>query len=246
MRVYNLQKLTYREMMACRAAIRDLIAEEPASLADAAGRILQFLYENLGDTDARPACALARTFKTHPFQRLDAELQDFARNIEPNADDIEGLRCLVLLSTIGERPEWNSRHESRGHKCIPLVSEKMVEEAPMISQLIRQMGLEVATVVRPDPALMLNKDEQTAYNVFYVPVADGSPYIVAQDEFVRRYAIASVIGFGGLAGGDLLATVLFSKVPIAPDVAELFKVIGLNVRIALLPLLSKPLFSPSA
>jgi len=241
--MYNLEKLTYREMMAIRAAIRDGFDEEPESVADAASRILHYLYENLGDRDGQPACALMRTFKTHPYHRLDPELREFAKQIEPNADRLGDLRCLVLLATIGQEPAWNSRHESRGHKCIPLVSEQMVEQAPMISQLIKQLGIDIATVVRPDPALMLNH-EQASYNVFHVPQADGSPYIVAQEEFVRRYGIASVVGFGGLAGaGDLLATILFSKVPISVEVADLFKVIGLNARLAMLPLLPKPLFS---
>ncbi len=243
--MYNLEKLTYREMMAIRAAIRDGFEDEPESVADAASRILHYLYDNLGDRDGQPACALARTFKTHPYQRLDSELREFARAIEPNADRIKDLRCLVLLATIGQEPAWNSRHESRGHMCIPLVSEQMIEQAPMISQLIKQIGIDVSMVLRPDPALMLNQ-QQASYNVFYVPEADGSPYIVAQEDFVRRYKVASVIGFGGLAGaGDLLATILFSKVRISMEVADLFKVIGLNVRIAMLPLLSKPLFSAS-
>lgn len=242
--MYNVAKFTYREMMDCRATIREMFTDaEPESVAEGAERIVRFLFENLGDDDGRPACALARMFKTHRYDALDVELRDFTRTIEPDADRVQNLRCLVLLATAGDEPPWNSRHASRGHKCIPLVSEKMVEEAPMIAQLIRQIGLKISTVLRPDPALMLTQ-EHTSYNVFYVPQANGSPYIVAQNDFVQRYGIQSVIGFGGLAGaGDLLATILFTKVPIRPEVAELFKVIGLNARIAMLPLLRKPLFA---
>jgi hypothetical protein len=242
--MYNLARFTYREMMDCRATIREMFADaEPETAADGAEKIVRFLYENLVDEDGRPACALARMFKTHRYEALDRELRDFARKIEPNVDGIRDLRCLVLLATAGVEPAWNSRHESRGHMCIPLVSEKMVEEAPMIAQLIKQIGLKISMVLRPDPALMLSQ-EHASYNVFFVPEANGSPYIVAQEDFVQRYGIESVIGFGGLAGaGDLLATILFTRVRIPPDVAELFKVIGLNARIAMLPLLRKPLFA---
>lgn len=242
--MYNLEKFTYREMMDCRSTIREIFTDdEPETVADGAERIVRFLFENLGDSEGRPACALARMFKTHRYEALDVELRQFARQIEPGADRIPDLRCLVLLATAGDESPWNSRHESRGHKCIPLASEKMVEEAPMIAQLIRQIGLKISTVLRPDPALMLTQDH-ASYNVFYVPQASGSPYIVAQNEFVQHYGIESVIGFGGLAGaGDLLATILFTKVRVPPDVAELFKVIGLNARIAMLPLLRKPLFA---
>ena len=240
--MYNLEKFTYREMMDCRAAIRELFTDEPECVGDGAERVVNFFYDNLLDGEGRRACALVRTFKTHPFHLLDSELRQFARTMAGESANLDPLRCLVLLGTRGDENAWNSRHESRGHKCIPLLSEKMVEEAPMIAQLIRQIGVDIAMVLRPDPALMLDPAKAT-YNVFYVPEADGSPYIVAQEEFVRRYGIASVIGFGGLAGaGDLLATILFSKVRINPDVAELFKIIGLNTRIAMLPLLRKPLF----
>ena len=51
------------------------------------------------------------------------------------------------------------------------------------------------------------------------------------------------LGFGGMvASGDVFATIMFSKVPIAPDTADLFKVIGLNLNLALLPIARKPLF----
>jgi len=241
--MFNLAKFTYREMMSCRAALRDLFANEPFSVADGAERVVRFLYENLGDENGERACALVRMFKTHPFDGLDPELRHFARSLAPDAGDLKGLRCLVLLATAGSEREWNSRHKSRGHKCIPLVSEKMVQEAPMIAQLIEQIGLKISTVLRPDPTLMLDQ-QRVNYNVFYVPEANGSPYIVAQEAFVRRYGIASVIGFGGLAGaGDLLATIVFSKVPVPAAVAELFRVIGLNARIAMLPLMRKPLFA---
>ncbi|GAC1395186.1 MAG: hypothetical protein NVSMB68_12220 [Thermoanaerobaculia bacterium] len=240
--MYNLTTFGYREMMECRAAMRALFNDEPSSVGDGAGRIVRFLFESLTDEEGKPACALARMFKTHRYDALDPELRHFARGMFPEADTVRDLRCLVLLASAGQEPSWNSRHKSRGHKCIPLVSEKMVEEAPMIAQLIKQIGLKISNVLQPDPALMLDH-KQASYNVFYVPDADGSPFIVAQDEFVRRYKVASVIGFGGLASaGDLIATILFSKVRISAEVAELFKVIGLNARIAMLPVLRKPLF----
>src|SRR6478672_5653632 len=140
--MYNLEKFTYREMMDCRSTIRDMFAdEEPESVEEGAAKIVRFLFENLADRQGRPACALARMFKTHRYEALDMESREFARSIEPAADRIQDLRCLVLLATAGDEMHWNSRHDSRGHKCIPLVSEKMVEEAPMIAQLIRQIGL---------------------------------------------------------------------------------------------------------
>jgi xanthosine utilization system XapX-like protein len=118
----------------------------------------------------------------------------------------------------------------------------MVQQAPMIAQLITQLGLPIANVIRPERALLLDR-EQTAHNVFYVTRADGSPYIVEQEAFVARYGIQSVLGFGGLlATGDLFAVIMFSRVAIPPDVADQFGVVGLNLKLAILPFVRKPMF----
>ena len=68
--------------------------------------------------------------------------------------------CLALLATAGDEPDWNDRDRSRGHRAIPLASERMVEELPMIAQLIRQLGLDVGSVLRPDPKLLVDMDQQ--------------------------------------------------------------------------------------
>ena len=61
---------------------------------------------------------------------------------------------------------------------------------------------------------------------------------------MQPYRIASVIGFGGLfTSGDLFATIMFSRVPINAEVADLFRVVGLNLRVAILPYSRKPLFT---
>jgi hypothetical protein len=40
-----------------------------------------------------------------------------------------------------EKPQWNSRSTSTGHKVIPLPSEQAVEKIPMISRLFSRLGL---------------------------------------------------------------------------------------------------------
>jgi hypothetical protein len=241
--VYNLRTFAFAEMMDCRSRLRSLFAErEPETIGEAARLVVDFLYSSFVDDEGRPACALVRLFKTHLYADLPDELQLFARSVAPEAATLPDVRCLALLATQGDEPEWRSRHLSRGHKAIPLISEAMVAGAPMIAQLIQQLGLRVAHVVRPDPALLLDTNERS-HNVFHVARAKGSPYIVAQAEFVERYGIESVIGFGGMvATGDLFAAIMFSKVPIATAVADQFKVIGLNLKMALLPVARKPLF----
>ena len=105
----------------------------------------------------------------------------------------------------------------------------------MISQLIKEMGLEISDVLAPDPTFV-HKSAGKTYNVFHVPVALGSPYIPAQTEFVEKYGVESVVGFGGLLGdGELFAVIMFSRDPIPADSAGRFRNIALDVKAAIHP-----------
>ena len=128
-----------------------------------------------------------------------------------------------MLGTIGDQEQWNSRARSAGHQAIPLASAEIVSGIPMIARLINQFGIDIGAVMRPDPMLIGDLSKKT-FNTFYVPEAAGSPYIPAQDDFVIRYGIKSVLGFGGvLSSGELFAVIMFSKVSISSKTAEIFK-----------------------
>lgn len=243
----RLADMTVSDLMKLRGKIRGLFAaDEVQTFEDAAQRVVDLFRKELLDDQGEPACALIRIYKTHRFALLPDDLKQFALSREPAAESLRELRCLVMMATAGDEPRWNSRRQSRDHQAIPLSSEAAVAEAPMVSQLIQQLGIRVAAVLRPDPALLLDM-EGTAQNVFYIPVAQGSQYIPAQEEFVKRYGIQSVVGFGGLlSSGDLVAGILFSKVPVSAAVADHFKVIGLNFKLVMLPFARKQAFREDA
>lgn len=112
----------------------------------------------------------------------------------------------------------------------------------MIAQLIRQLGIEISALLS-DTGLVIDTAQHT-FNVFYIGNAVGSPFIPAQQEFVVPHGVRSVLGFGGLLpSGELFATILFSKTEIPRDVADLFKTLALNVKLALLPFGSTKIFS---
>jgi hypothetical protein len=142
---------------------------------------------------------------------------------------------MVLLATTGEEQQWRSRSTSSGHKAIPLPSEEAINQIPMFLPLIEQFGMKVDMLIKPDPKFLLDL-EQRAYNVYYVPEALGNPYIPAQKGFIIPYRIRSILGFGGLLpSGDMFAVPMFFKVPVSREVADLFRPISLNVKIAILP-----------
>ena len=212
------------------------LGEGAESLEELAGRVVRHLYDRLVDErSGERSCALVRFFKTHPYDDLAPDLQDFARMRLHGQAPSGSLRCLTLLGTAGDEPAWNSCRESRAHRAIPLGSKEMVSQAPMISSLLKQLGVRVEALLEGRPGLLVDP-ASPSFNVFYVPEASGSPHIPAQREFVGPASVRSVLGFGGmLTGGDLFVVILFSKVAIPLETAELFRTLALNVRMAALP-----------
>jgi hypothetical protein len=230
-------------MTECGAAIRQS-STGASSMEDAANRIIRYLRESLVDSANKPACTLVRLYKTHPFAELPPTLQKFATGVFGEAHELKpNTKCLTLMASAGDLPEWNTREGSTGHKTIPLPSAQVVAQLPMVAQLVRQLGIEVTSLLEADTSLMVDAEQKT-YNVFFVPEAEGSPFIPAQEQFVVPYGVRSVLGFGGLLHtGDLFALIVFSNVPIARNTADLFKTLALNVKMALLPFASGPVFA---
>ncbi|GAC1656853.1 MAG: hypothetical protein NVS4B3_22880 [Gemmatimonadaceae bacterium] len=241
----DLSQFDLAEMLRCctgiRRATRDVATTEAAAQA-----ICRFLYDELVDSAGERACALVRCYKTHAYGALDSDLQQFVRGGLPATLPPDGtLNCLVLLGTVGEEKAWNDRRASRGHRAIPLPDPEIVAKAPMIAQLLRQLGVDLAEVVKPSPKVV-HELEGKSYGVFHVEDARGSEYIPAQATFVKPYGVRSVVGFGGaLVGGDIFAVVLFARVPISPDAAARFRRVALEVKASFFPFDADHVFGPT-
>lgn len=240
--MYDFGHFGISQMIQCGANLR-LSAKDATSMEEAAERIIALLYESLVHGEAKaPSLVLARLYKTHSYGRLPLDLQEFARSVFPDQTLTDETRCLTLLATRGADPAWGSRRTSQRHKAIPLPSVEIVEQLPMIAQLIRQLGLDLAEVVSPSPSVILNM-QQRSFNVFHVPEALGSPFIPAQKDFVERHGVRSVLGFGGVFhDGDVFACILFSRAVITRDVAGLFHTMALNTKLSLLPFVDGRVF----
>ncbi len=233
--MFDVATLTQDDIAQCGAALRQM-DEGAGNMEEAANKIVRYLYDNMTDKQTgQKSFALVRLFKTHPYSELDPELQQFAAGVLGSDPEQPSIKCLTLLATAGSKDEWNSRKTSNGHKAIPLASAEMVKAFPMVSNLVEQLGLEVAAVLNPDPGTLVDTDRKT-YGVFHVPTALGSDYIVAQDEFVKPEGIKSVLGFGGLLpSGNLFVVIMFGKVAISREAASLFKPMSPRVNQALAP-----------
>ncbi len=224
-------------MLRCSRGLR-LATSGSATLEAAASAIVTYLYAESAGTDPEtPQCALIRFYKTMAFADLDSGQQAFARSKLHGADPVPDTRVLTLLATVGDRPEWCDPSLSVGHRAIPLPSVEIVEQAPMISELIRAMGFAISDVISPRPQLL--DDSGKTYNVFHVEKALASEFIPVQDNFVKRFGIESVVGFGGLlSSGEFFAVVMFSKVRIPSEPAGRFRNVALDVKAILHPFAS--------
>jgi hypothetical protein len=239
---YHLASLTLSAMTQLGATLRR-IGAGAGSVEEVAQCVVRLLYDVLGDsaTGAR-ACVLARFYFTIQHSNLDEDLRAFGTRLMKGSELQPDTRCLTLLATAGEKPEWNSRKKSEGHKTIPLPSEQAFQAIPMVSQLIMQLGIDVATVLKPDPSLVLEMEQKT-YNVFFVQEAVGSPFIPAQKNFVIPYKVRSVLGFGGLLpSGDIYVVLPFTRVSTPRDIADTFRNAAMNLKVALLPFVDRPVF----
>ena len=145
--MYNITRFSQSDIHDCGNALRDM-GSGGASMEEIANKIVRHLYDNLNDGSQR-SCALVRFYKTHPYGQLDSGLQQFAQGILGSKPE-DDVNCLTLLATAGDKPEWNSRASSEGHRAIPLASAEMVAGIPMISRLLSQFGLDVGSITKTD------------------------------------------------------------------------------------------------
>ncbi len=232
--MFNLNNLKMSDIIRCGIAVRKM-GSNASNMEEAATELVNYIYNDFGDENSDRAFALVRLFKTHDIDKLPENIKEFAYKLLTEENIPASFKCLTLLGTRGIEEEWNDRTKSKGHQAIPLPSKEVLNRIPMMRNLVKQMGLNVETVIKPDPDLLTDLSQKT-FNVFYVPKAEGSPYIPAQEGFVIPYKIKSVLGFGGiLPSGNVFTIIAFSKTAISHDTANLFNTLALNVKMLIMP-----------
>lgn len=227
----RLEQFTLKDMARCGSEVREL-APEVEGLEAVAGLVARNLYERFVGKNGQKECVLVRIFRTQRYRDLDPVLQRLVN--QRVACPREDMNCLVLLGTAGVEAAWDSPSTSQKHRVIPLADRQMLEAAPMFAGLFQALGVDLDRLVRP-PEGPQSPPDGRKFGIFHVAEAQGNPLLPAQQEFVLPYKVRSVIGFGGYLGGEdsLFATVIFSRVPIPPESAELFRPLSLSVRMRL-------------
>jgi len=174
---------------------------------------------------------LARLFTTVPLEDLPSNNRSFVEKLAESAGaaaDMKGnIPILSLIGTCGQEENWKDRHKSEGHVGIPLISAAFVSAIPMISRLIKELGLPLEWLDSHDTESIV-QTIGTKAGLFFVENAaeatdqEGRKIIAAQD-FVSTYKVKSVFGTGGAyPSGQMVALIVFCRDTIERSVAELF------------------------
>ncbi|MBI5477574.1 MAG: hypothetical protein HY906_01890 [Deltaproteobacteria bacterium] len=193
---------------------------------EVAAAAVSALYERFAES-----LVLARAFLTIPFQHLPGRQQAFAtaaaRAVGLDAELRPTTPVHSLLATRGCDERWNDARRSSGHVAIPLLSEAFVGSIPMMSRLLKALGLPLTWV--QDPGAMMARQVLGAETGFF-HVEDASSAIdelgrkiIPAQEFVARHAVSSVFAVGGAAfGGALLVLIFFSRDRVGPGTVRVF------------------------
>ena len=131
--MHDLASFSLGDMILCCTTIRNL-CKGAKTMEETAGRIVHFLHTELADRQTgRPNCGLVRFYKVHSYGGLDETRQRFVASIL-GAPPVAETRCLTLLATAGDEPDWRSTAQSRGHLAIPLASKEEIGRLPMVAQ----------------------------------------------------------------------------------------------------------------
>lgn len=192
--MHHLRSFQLRDLIACGAALRQL-GTGAQTFDEVADRLVRHLYTSLTmPQTGEPACALIRLFKTSRYELLPPDLKALADQRLGETPSAPSITCLTLLASAGLVPGWNDPTLSSRFRVIPLGTAADLDKLPMFSQLFRQLGVELPHLVGPEQSLLTDPGEH-GFNVFHVPEAVGSPYVPAQEGFVQKFGIQSVLGF---------------------------------------------------
>ncbi len=227
----SLTALSLVDMVRCIAKVRELAASA-VGLEQFAQGLVQGCQQTFRQPDSSdPEIVLARCFVTRPFRELSQEVQDWLQQREDRIGNPSTELCISLAGSAGMVAGWNDPALSSRYRAILVDSERFASRFPMFAEIFRQVG--ITTDDRRFGAGTMNIEPAgTSCSVFSVPVAFESPYIPAQDEFVRPFGVRSVVGFGGWDGqGRYFLVILFARVPVPQKSVDLLRLLALAVRV---------------
>jgi hypothetical protein len=180
--------------------------------------VSQVFMESIFDT-FKESVILCRLFVTVPYNKLPEFNKNFVSKLT-KAKKVDNLLnddtlVLSLLGSCGIEKKWKNRRSSQNHIGIPLISSAFIEEIPMMSRLLKELGVNINWIDNNDTDLV----KHTIGNLngmFYVKEAttetdQNGRLIIAAQDFVKKYNVKTVIGFGGsyVASDTFFTSIIF-------------------------------------
>jgi hypothetical protein len=195
-------------------------------VAEVATTVVDGLYERFAES-----LVMARAFLTVPYQILPERQRQFATNLARSVrlENLLGPNTPIhsLLATRGCVAEWNNPLQSRGHVAIPLLSEAFVSSIPMMSRLLKELGLPLTWVQDPGAVMERQMVGSESGSFFVADPANAldelGRKIIAAQEFVASHSVRSVFAVGGVVfGGAVFVLIFFGREPIESRAARAF------------------------
>lgn len=196
-----------------------------SSLEEIAQELMNTFCQVFITDSGKSAFVLSRFFKSCIYEELPDDIKIYIQHQEGKEEVSAQNRYLTLLGTTGDLEEWKCRKTSKGHQVLSLYDYRTINNIPMLSALINQIGFDISEAVKHDKNIIINKinKEEYDFGVFCVEEARGSKLIPEQAEFVEPFGIKSVIGFGGVyKTGNIYAIIVFSREKISSEKAKMF------------------------
>jgi hypothetical protein len=206
-------------------------------------------YASIFYTRFSESIVLARIFATVPFGKLPDANKRFVTSLALTAGVTEFIKdhtpVLSLIGTAGANPNWNDRRRSVGHMGIPLASGHFIGSIPMMSRLLKQLGMDLGWIDKWD-AKIIGDNLSRMGGTFYVKDAgseldsEGRKIIASQD-FVTQNKVRTVFGFGGgyLATSDFAVFIVFTRETLEKAKAEQFQVLVGKFKAATTPFVAR-------
>jgi hypothetical protein len=207
-------------------------------LEEVAQQAITLFYDLFNDS-----IVLARLFITVPYGKLPPKNRSFVDTLAETAKISHLITnttpVLSLVGSRGEQSDWNDRRNSQGHVGIPMASGTFISSIPMMSRLLKQLGVDLNWIDEWDTKIVEGKELTRFSGLFYVEEAEtaldrhGRKIIAAQD-FVNTYNVQTVFGTGGgyLRADTFVVLIVFTREKLSQSQVEPFKTLINAFKIA--------------
>jgi hypothetical protein len=222
----KLSESTFSSLKKLQEKMNPIIKAE-TSFEEAAQKNTTCVYDEF-----KEAIVLNRLFLTLPYSVLPDQIKTFVdrlASVKKIGHLVEDQTLvLTLLGTSGVEAGWNDRSKSQGHIGIPLVSAEFIEAIPMMSRLLKQLGLGLDWIDSKDTEVV-KKTIGSMSGMFFVPDAkteidQKGRKIIADQNFVTNYQIQTVFGYGGgyLGSNSIFVNIIFLRETLDKRVVDQF------------------------